>query len=144
GGKLAHGAMGEEVLLGHGGWASSFHMRARNDLYLLLDDGWEMGGTATFQLDPARFPSFKGSNRDRLRALNREIRRIGWRGTALWCRNTPGGTADLTLENECSNAGIHYWKIDIGDPAFNLVRTRNVARIPLTLEHVHGELPVNG
>jgi hypothetical protein len=144
GGKLAHDAMNEKVLLGMTGWAQSFHGSVRDDLYLLLDDGWEMGGTATFQLDPARFPSLKGSNGDRLRALNREIERLGWRGTALWCRNTPGGATDLTLENECSRAGICYWKIDIGDPAFNLVRTRNDARIPLTLEHVHGELPVNG
>jgi len=51
---------------------------------------------------------------------------------------------DLALENECSDAGIRYWKIDIGDPAFNLVRSRNDARLPLTLEHVHGEPPVNG
>ena len=144
GGKLAHDAMSETVLLGQGGWASTFHARVRNDLYLLLDDGWEMGGTATFRVDPAKFPSFRGSNGDRLRALNREIQGIGWRGAALWCRNTPGGTADLSLENECSNAGIRYWKIDMGDPAFNLVRTRNDARISLTLEHVHGEAPVNG
>lgn len=144
GGRLAHDAMSEAALLGQDGWASNFHARVRSDLYLLLDDGWEMGGTATFQLDPAKFPSFRGSNRDRLRTLNYEIQRRGWRGAALWCRNTPGGTADLTLENECSKAGIHYWKVDIGDPAFNLIRTRNDARIPLTLEHVHAEPPVNG
>lgn len=144
GGKLAHDAMSEKVLLGQEGWASRFHARVREDLYLLLDDGWETGGTATFELDPAKFSSFRGSNGDRLRALNQEIERAGWRAAALWCRNTPGGTADLTLESECGRAGIRYWKIDIGDQEFNLVRTRNDARIPLTLEHVHGELPVNG
>ena len=144
GGSLAHNAMNEGVLLGSNGWATSFYPRVREDLYLLLDDGWEAGGTATFRLDPEKFPSFPGSNGDRLRALNRDIERLGWRGGALWCRNTPGGTADLALENECSGAGIRYWKIDIGDPAFNLVRNRNDARLPLTLEHVHGEPPVNG
>jgi hypothetical protein len=144
GGNLAHNAMSESVLLGQSGWARSFHHRVREDLYLLLDDGWEAGGTATFRLDPVRFPSFPGQNGDRLRALNRDVEGIGWRGLALWCRNTPGGMADLTLEDECSKAGIRYWKIDIGDPAFNLVRTRNDARLPLTLEHVHGEPPVNG
>jgi hypothetical protein len=144
GGRLAHNAMGENALLGPGGWASSFYSKVREDLYLLLDDGWQSGGTATFQLDPIKFPSFKGSSVERLRALNREIERIGWRGAALWCRNTPGGTQDYKLESQCSDAGIRYWKIDIGDPAFNLIRTRDSARIPLTLEHVHGELPVNG
>jgi hypothetical protein len=33
---------------------------------------------------------------------------------------------------------------DIGDPTFNLVRLRNETHISLTLEHVHGEVPVNG
>lgn len=144
GSKLAHDAMSEKVLLGQDGWASTFHARVHDDLYLLLDDGWETGGTATFELDPIKFSSFKGSNQDRLHALNREIERIGWRGVALWCRNTPGGAADMPLETQCSKAGISYWKIDIGDPAFNLVRLRNDARFALTLEHVHGESPVNG
>ena len=144
GSKLAHDAMSEQVLLGQNGWAATFHARVRKDLYLLLDDGWETGGTATFELDPVKFSSFKGSNQDRLRALNQEIERIGWRGAALWCRNTPGGAADMPLENECSKAGISYWKIDIGDPAFNLIRLRNDARFALTLEHVHGESAVNG
>jgi hypothetical protein len=144
GAQLAHDAMSGQILLGNGGWASRFYPRVRDDLYLLLDDGWEAGGTATFQLDQAKFPSFKGTSTERLRALNREIERIGWRGAALWCRNTPGGEADLELENLCGNAGVRYWKIDLGDRDFNLVRTRNEARIPLTLEHVHGEMAVNG
>lgn len=144
GGNLARASMTENVLLGQRGWATRFHSRVHEDLYLLLDDGWQTGGTATFQLDPVKFHSFKGSNVNRLHALNGEIERIGWRGAALWCRNTPGGAADYSLESECSDAGIRYWKIDIGDPAFNLVRARNSAGIPLTLEHVHGESPVNG
>ncbi len=144
GGKLAHDAMSEKVLLGADGWAARFHARVRDDLYLLLDDGWETGGTATFQLDPAKFPSFKGSNAERLAALNAEIERLGWRGAALWCRNTPGGAQDLDLERECATAGIRYWKIDIGDPEFNLIHTRNKSGLSLMLEHVHGESPLNG
>jgi hypothetical protein len=144
GNQLAHNAMNEIALLGQGGWASSFYPEVREDLYLLLDDGWQAGGTATFQLDPAKFPSFKEASAGRLQALNREIESMGWRGAALWCRNTPGGDADYGLERQSSDAGIAYWKIDIGDPTFNLVRTRDSARFPLTLEHVHGESPVNG
>jgi len=34
--------------------------------------------------------------------------------------------------------------VDIGDPTFHLVRLRDETHIPLTLEHVHGELPING
>ena len=75
---------------------------------------------------------------------NLAIQDAGWRGTALWCRNTPGGNADYRLESLSQSAGINYWKVDIGDPTFNLVRLRDETHIPLTLEHVHGEWPVNG
>ena len=45
GSHLAHDAMNETVLLGADGWARSFFPRVRKDLYLMLDDGWEAGGT---------------------------------------------------------------------------------------------------
>ncbi len=144
GSSLAHSAMTERALLGSSGWATCFYPRVRGDLYLMLDDGWESGGTATFELDRGKFASYKGSSAQRLRALNRDIMKRGWRGVALWCRNTPGGVADIRLERESVDAGIGYWKIDIGDPNFNLVRTRDQEKLSLTLEHVHGELPVNG
>jgi hypothetical protein len=144
GSRLAHNAMNENALLGREGWATTFHSKVRRDLFLLLDDGWESGGTATFQLDPEKFPSLRGTSMERLRALNKEIEGLGWRGAALWCRNTPGGKADFELESLCREAGIRYWKIDIGDPKFNLIRIRDGSRAPLTLEHVNGEPPVNG
>jgi len=144
GSSLAHDSMSEEVLFGKNGWAADFFPRIRNDLYLLLDDGWEVGGTATFELDVKKFPSFTGTSSQRLQKLNDAVRKAGWRSTALWCRNTPGGDADHQLEEISHSAGIPYWKIDIGDPAFHLIQLRNEARIPLTLEHVHGESPVNG
>jgi hypothetical protein len=144
GNKLAHEAMTERVLFGVGGWANSFFPKIRKDLYLLLDDGWQVGGTATFQLDTAKFPGFTGSFETRLRKLNSAIEGAGWRSAALWCRDTPGGDADQNLENRSESAAIKYWKIDIGDPTFNLVRLRDETHIPLTLEHVYGEAPVNG
>jgi hypothetical protein len=144
GSKLAHDSMTEDILLGDEGWATKFFPKIRKDVYLLLDDGWQTGGTATFELDPKKFPSFTGSPADRLRKLNHAIQNAGWRGTALWCRNTPGGDADHRLENLSQSAGIKYWKVDIGDPAFNLVRLRDETHIPLTLEHVHAESPLNG
>jgi hypothetical protein len=144
GAGFAHDAMNEEILLGARGWASRFYPRIRKDLYFLLDDGWESGGTSSFQLDPVKFSSFRGSPEERLRALSKRIEDMGWRGAALWCRNTPGGEADLNLESLCRDAGVHYWKVDIGDRDFNLIRRRDEARIPLTLEHVHGEPPLNG
>jgi hypothetical protein len=144
GGSLARSSMNEDLLFGKNGWAAEFFPKIREDLYLLLDDGWEVGGTATFELDAKKFPSFTGNSSDRLRKLNDAVRSAGWRSTALWCRNTPGGDADHRLEEVSQVAGIPYWKVDIGDPSFNLIRLRDQTRIPLTFEHVHGEVPLNG
>lgn len=144
GSKLAHNAMNEQVLLGTDGWAHTFFPRVRNDLYLMLDDGWESGGTATFELDVAKFPSFAGSPAQRLAALNKAIQAADWRGAALWCRNTPGGSKDQHLELLSQQADVRYWKIDIGDPEFHLVDVRKAEHTQLQFEHVHGEPPLNG
>ncbi len=104
----------------------------------------ETGGTATFELDAAKFPSFTGTAPERLSKLNSAVQKAGWRGAALWCRNTPEGERVRGLETLSNSAEVRYWKIDIGDPSFDLIRLRNQAHIPLTLEHVHAELPVNG
>jgi hypothetical protein len=144
GSALARNAMDEHLLFGANGWVQSFYPEVRGDVYLLLDDGWETGGTATFELDLKKFPSFPGTPEERLAALNRRVRQEQWRGTALWCRNTPGGEKDQRLEDWSAKADIGYWKIDIGDPSFRLTQLRNQTRLPLTLEHVNGEPPVNG
>ena len=144
GSNLAHDAMRESILFGGRGWADTFYPRVRGDLYLLLDDGWQTGGSSTFVLDTAKFPRFPGSPRDRLAALNQAVASTGWRGAALWCRNTPDGATARDRVARSQSAGIGYWKIDGGDPQFDLIQLRDQARAPLTLEHVHGEVPLNG
>jgi hypothetical protein len=144
GSRLAHNAMAENILFGKGGWVEDFFPRIREDIFFLLDDGWQQGGTATFDLDTEKFPSFTGSAAEKLGKLHHAIESAGWRGAALWCRNTPGGAKDYHLETVSRTAGISYWKIDLGDSTFDLIRLRDETHIPLTLEHVHGELPVNG
>jgi hypothetical protein len=144
GAQLAHDAMRETILFGNRGWAETFYPQIRRDLYFLLDDGWQAGGSSTFVLDTAKFPRFQGSPRDRLAALNGAIAEAGWRGAALWCRNTPAGDSGLPLLERSQSASIGYWKIDGGDAQFDLMRLRDESRAALTLEHVHGEIPVNG
>ena len=144
GSRLAHDAMNETVLLGSDGWAKMFFPQVRKDLYLMLDDGWEAGGTSTFELDTLKFPSFTGSRERRLAELNKAIQGESWRGAALWCRNTPGGAQDEHLEMISEEAGVRYWKIDIGDPEFHLVDLRRSNHARLQFEHVHGESPLNG
>lgn len=145
GNRIAREQINEQVLLGPDGWAIKFYPSIRRDLYLLLDDGWAEGGPASFLLDEKKFPSFKkGTPPERLRQLNDAIRGLGWRGLALWCRDTPGGKDDERLVLWSEDAGIHYWKIDGGDKSFNVIRARNRAHAALTLEHIYGEPPVNG
>ena len=144
GSRLAHDAMTQQALLGSRGWVKHFFPRGRRDLLLMLDDGWEAGGTATFELDERKFSSFRGSPAARLRELNAAIRDANWRAAAVWCRNTPGGEQDAELMALSAAAGVPYWKIDIGDPDFHLPRVRDDRHLPLLLEHVHGEEPVNG
>lgn len=143
GAALARNAMRGELVFGNAGW-SSFFPRVHGDLYLLLDDGWATGGTATFLLDTQKFPSLTGSPEARLARLNDAARQKGWRGAALWCRNTPGGDQDQSLVARSKAADIRYWKIDGGDLSFHVDRVRDELRANLTVEHVHGEPPLNG
>jgi len=144
GAQLAREAINEQLLLGDNGWARVFFPNVRKDLYLLLDDGWQEGGSATFMLDRSKFPSFRGAPEVRLRKLNDAICRMGWRGLALWCRHTPENEGCDHLVAWSKEAGIHYWKVDGGDLSYNLERARNVQHAALKLEHVYGEPPLNG
>jgi hypothetical protein len=144
GAQLARKALTETIVFGASGWAKEFFPRVRSELLFLFDDGWETGGNASFELDTAKFPSFSGSEADRLRKLNHAIKECGWQGAALWCRNPPDGKAGQNFETLSSNAGIDYWKIDIGDPTFALIKLRDKAGIPLVLEYACGGGPLNG
>lgn len=144
GAVLAQKALNEQVLLGHGGWSKTLHARVRDELYLLLDDGWQEGGMASFQLDSAKFPSFQGPTEERLRRLNEAVRADGWRALALWCRRPPGGADDEARVGWVKFAGIPYLKIDGGDSEGSLARARARQQATLTLEHVHGESSLSG
>ena len=130
GAALARGSLREQVILGPQGWAETFHSRARGDLYLLLDDGWEEGGNASFQLDEQKFPSFPGAPQERLRGLNRAVRAAGWRSLAVWCRNPPGGYRDRQYVTWTKFAGIPYLKVDRGDLSGSLARARAPVKAP--------------
>jgi hypothetical protein len=144
GSRLAQDALNEKVILGGHGWAKQFYPKVRQDLFLLLDQGWEKGGAATFELDETKFPSFGSDPTRSLLDLNHAIQNEGWRGLALWCHNPPAGHAGRRLQERSQSAGVQYWKIDVGDPEFLLMQMRNEAHIPLTLEYAHGEPPTNG
>ncbi len=87
--------LNEKTLFGPKGWATTFFPRIRKDMYLLLDDGWDVPpitlatGTNMWMFsrcypDPERFPSLTGSEGERLCQLNERVKSCGWKGLALW------------------------------------------------------------
>ena len=135
----ARDVIDERSVFGAAGWATTLYPRERADLYFLLDDGWDvpygldpwgrddMPEFSTLVLDTKRFPSFPGTPAERLRALNRRLKDVGWRGAGIWvaCQchhDRPNALrpSDATREelkrklSESAEAGVDYWKVDWG------------------------------
>ena len=132
--------LNETVLFGEDGWATHFYPNNRSQLYLLLDAGWDLPyGTTTRGVKdlamrgaciphPDRFPSFKGTPEERLKALNEKVKSLGWRGSGVWIpAHVHGDMAEgrMLTDDEvrdvladkmrlCRDAGVEYWKIDWG------------------------------
>ena len=141
----------EETLFGPNGWATTFHTKIRNDLYIVLDDGWDIPTSNDYsyrtfsRLDPEKFPSFKGNIPENLIQLNQWARDRGWRGMGLWFRDVESGqdserrTAmhdDKAYERLywgerlewCRDAGINYWKMDVGGNDEKMRMFQNLVR----------------
>ena len=104
----------EPRVFGPSGWARALE-GCRQDLYLLLDLGWDLPAGAPFDQEPWRlgsheaaadkFPSCQGDPAERLRRLNELCVRAGWRGAGLWVAAQPygdgrGGAALSSLDAE--------------------------------------------
>lgn len=164
----------EEVLFGKGGWVD-FYPRVRSDLVFLLDDGWDVPYGAgrlpelmkwpfgSMELDPVRFPSFRGSPGAKLAELTRRVKDKGWRGSGLWVAIQSQAElgvakwAGFTRREEwkrkldwCAEGGVSYLKVDwgecSGDIAFRQMLTdlKNEIAPHVVVEHCHCQLPVNG
>ena len=75
------------------------HPLVRQDLYFMLDDGWDVPFTrsrslfhngipfhffGSLELNEERFPSFSGTPAERLRKLNDAVKQAGWKGLGIW------------------------------------------------------------
>jgi hypothetical protein len=155
------------------GWAVSSFDRARSDLYLLFDVGWDTpAGIAieherwrlgSLEVDTGRFPSCTGSPPERLTKLNRLVQSAGWRGAAIWVApqavgegrdgfmyDPPALEAYYRQRVRWSReAGIEYWKVDVGLRAGDIDFRRMLTRIAseempeLVLEHAVSLGPLN-
>lgn len=111
------------------GWAY-FYENARKDLYLVMDDSWDVplnNDTNFFgclELSEEKFPSFtdKKSHLEALTALTKKVTDLGWKGLGGWVcaqkSKLDTGSPKNYWKNkltEMQNSGFGYWKVDWGD-----------------------------
>lgn len=173
GARLARAVLTEETLFGEDGLADRYE-KERGDLYLLLDDGWDV----PFQIHPDknawafgslevaedRFPSVRGkSPAERLKILSQKAKAKGWKGLGIWIAAQCSGTdyqAPFVSEAQkdywkqriawSKEAGIRYWKVDWGTYAWAhefrsfLSETARALYPELVIEHAICMAPLNG
>ena len=128
-----------ETLFGEdNGLLNAVERKYRGDLFLVLDDGWDVpyGCNSYEDIEPQpygalsphpdRFP-FSGNDTERLSALVKEVEKLGYAGTGLWIPTQMLGERKIDRENKefpesywiekakmFAEAGISYLKIDWG------------------------------
>lgn len=149
-------------------WLQQFP-KIRGDLYLMLDDGWDVpygvhpdksrDRFGTLELDEERFPSFTGTPAQRLKKLNDFVKESGWRGLGLWVPAQAAGPIEKGPAMEaywterllwCKEAGVEYWKVDWGtyahDVEYRLFLTQLASKLypQLIVEHAYCMIAYNG
>ncbi len=113
------------------GWVN-FFPEIRSDLYFVMDDSWDIpqdvnGASNEYlglvELDPTRFPSFKGESKERLKAFTDKIKSYGWKGAGGWICAQESSVDKNHNDQErywterlkaADYAGFDYWKVDWG------------------------------
>lgn len=137
------------------GWLNHFPS-IRQDLLFVMDDSWDIPAhsnskrpygfnydneyLAMLTINPTRFPSFTGSDVERMTGLVNAVKEKGWRGFGGWIcaqnpicltkqytgkKNTIENSKKWTVKQEekywklrlkeSQEAGFHYWKVDWGN-----------------------------
>jgi hypothetical protein len=108
-----------------------FYPEIRADLTFLLDDAFDfpIGGghndphRGSIELDPGRFPSYKGTPAERLAQLSKDVKARGWRDLGLWICNSRPNVDERPIDSDTywcerlawsQKAGIGSWKVDWG------------------------------
>lgn len=142
GAKLARSMLNEETIFGVNGLAYQFPKDVRKELYFMLDDGWDVDygihpdtnskyfGSLIVSKD--RFNFKIDSPKERLKILNKKMKKAGWKGIGIWvCSQLANDRYNLpfTKEDEeyykerikwCKYAKVEYWKVDWGTHQENI------------------------
>lgn len=150
------------------GWLNHFPS-IRQDLLFVVDDSWDIPAgsnskrphgsnydneyLAMLTLDQTRFPSFSGSDVERMTGLVNAVKEIGWKGLGGWIcaqnpicltkkytgmKNTFENSKKWTVKQEekywkqrleeSQKSGFHYWKLDWGNKDRDDVFRRNLSK----------------
>lgn len=167
GAQLARDSLDEAHLFGEEGWLRRFHPSVRRDLFVVLDDGWDVPRFeleqskwfGSLELDELRFPPCRGNPQERLARLSQRVTELGWRGLGIWvaAQEAPRYQVDdyarwdywVQRLRWSHWAGVRYWKVDWGTqsevPGFRRTLTKLAHREApgLVIEHIGGAGPVN-
>ncbi len=138
------------------GWAY-FYEKARDDLYFVMDDSWDVPETDYQKYygclfpDSGKFPEATRGNdsTEALASLTERIKSIGWKGLGGWvCAQESeifktGSTEDYWISRlkAAQKAGFSYWKVDWGKKASDAEFRKALSRLAriyapeLTLEN---------
>jgi hypothetical protein len=172
GANCARDKVNEQTVFGKNGMAEKNSVILRKELYLVLDDGWDVVYNidlpvhkrcfGSLEVNELRFPCAKGSPAERLKILNDRAKNLGWKGLGIWvAAQKCGEDYDYPFsENDgeywrerilwCKQAGVAYWKVDWGthehDNTFRRFLTETARELypELTVEHAICCSPVNG
>ena len=92
------------------------HPKVQQDLYFLLDEGWDLPDENILVL-PGRFPSCASASQpESFKNLADAVTNRGWRGLGLWMR-ADKKTDEFWTERLrwMQSSGVAYWKVDYGD-----------------------------
>jgi len=115
---LQKDAVQESQLFGQGrnqNWLGQY-ATVRQDLYFLMDEGWDLPDENIVVL-PGRFPSYAaGTQPENFKKLSDAVKKSGWRGLGLWMRADAKTDAFWTQGMDwIQTSGVAYWKVDYGD-----------------------------
>ena len=116
--KNLRNVLTQDFLFAEDGMLRNYLKNVRQDLYVLLDDGWDVGKDVpgngavsvfgSLVLDSDKFPDFTGEPWERLTKLRCKLMELGYRGLGLWiCANATGEEEAHPLSVEEAE---NYWK----------------------------------